>query len=75
MLDFLCALVTVLAAAAFAQFGVTLKADDQKAQPEVHRTDQEQSRRMPTGPATTTGYVRLPAPPTPSVSPVGQKGR
>ena len=82
MLDFLCALVTVLAAAAFAQFGVTLdtKASAQptaSSNPEVRRTveggDQARSPLPGQGPGMKPGapVVRLPSPGVPTV---GRKG-
>jgi hypothetical protein len=69
MLDILCAFLTMLAAAAFAQFGVTLKAKDEAraAGPEVHRTVHAQSRMTGSDPS----VVRLQSPPVPQV---GQKG-
>ncbi len=71
MLDFLFAVVTALAAAAFAQFGVTLdtKPGNAAANPEVHRTVEggDQSRAMNAAART----VRLP---TGSVPTVGRKG-
>jgi hypothetical protein len=48
--DILCGLLTALTAAAFAQFGVTLKAQDahqSKAEPEVHRTVKTQAKTAP----------------------------
>jgi hypothetical protein len=75
MLDFLCALVTVLAAAAFGQFGVTLdsKPTNQTANPEVRRTVQggEQGRAQLHAMNAAAPVVRLPAPPVPNV---GRKG-
>lgn len=81
MLDFLCALVTVLAAAAFGQFGVTLDTrpgnHPAAANPEVRRTvqggDQAQSLVPGQSPAmkASTQVMRLS---TPSVPTVGRKG-
>jgi hypothetical protein len=77
MLDFLCALVTVMAAAAFAQFGVTLEtkpgANAAASNPEVHRTVEggvQGHGQLPSMKAAAHA-VRLPAPAVPSV---GRKG-
>jgi hypothetical protein len=72
MLDFLFAMVTALAAAAFAQFGVTLDSKPSNtaaANPEVHRTVEggDQARAMNGA----TRSVTLPAPRPPNV---GRKG-
>lgn len=47
--DILCSLLAALTAAAFAQFGVNLKAKDAhpKSQPEVHRTTQAKAQSAP----------------------------
>jgi hypothetical protein len=47
--DILCSLLAALTAAAFAQFGVNLKAKDPdpKSQPEVHRTTQAKAKSAP----------------------------
>ena len=71
MLDFLFAMVTALAAAAFAQFGVTLdtKPGNAAPNPEVHRTVEggDQARAMNGA----TRSVTLPAAAPPNV---GRKG-
>jgi hypothetical protein len=72
MLDFLFAMVTALAAAAFAQFGVTLDTkpgNTAAANPEVHRTIQggDQARAM-------NGATRSVTLPATSVPTVGRKG-
>jgi hypothetical protein len=81
MLDFLYTLVTALAAAAFAQFGVTLDShpgnEMATAQPEVHRTVPAGARPAPQTHAmnatanTAVRVVRLPQPAAPGV---GRKG-
>ncbi|HWE45313.1 MAG TPA: hypothetical protein VG407_04720 [Caulobacteraceae bacterium] len=81
MLDFLYTLVTALAAAAFAQFGVTLDShpgnEAATAQPEVHRTvpTSDQTGDQTDAPVharnAATPAVRLPPPTAPSV---GRKG-
>jgi hypothetical protein len=72
MLDFLFAMVTALAAAAFAQFGVTLDSkpgNAAPANPEVHRTIQGGDQARAVNAAARS--VTLPAPPVPNV---GRKG-
>ena len=77
MVDLLCAFVAMLASAAFAQFGVTLKSQTQASQPEVHRTVQDRAHQQPaTGLAPGAGSLRLTAPtmPPPRMPVIGQKG-
>ncbi len=81
MIDLLCAFVAMLASAAFAQFGVTLKSQDKAPTPEVHRTTSQDHGRQPATSLTPgltpgQGVVRLPstALPQPRFPAVGQKG-
>jgi hypothetical protein len=67
VIDLFSAFVAILAAAAFAQFGVTLESKDH-AQPEVRRTVQDHG---PTGRAAPSHPAAKPAPVTvrPRISP------
>jgi hypothetical protein len=77
MIDLICAFVAMLAAAAFAQFGVTLKTHDKAPTPEVHRTASDHARPPATSLMPGGGTLKLPSTglPQPRLPLVGQKGR